>query len=295
MAGCQSGQLQKMVDEPVMAKIAPTPISKPIPPGATNTATKKNSLDEIKMMIETSSCTKYSWKNNRGLAPKQYMIGVGLTFARSVCQQTRESVKAVSAARNQPESVYDRTDVLSWYNSNYEAFGISNDKDGLIPLRSTYTILIGLGMMESSGKYCCGRDMSANFSSSNSAEAGLFQTSWGVHIVSPALSSLYEEYKSGKRSCMLEDFGGSKVKCSEENLKTWGEGTGADWQELTKKCPAFAVEYAAIVLRKSGGNKGEFGPLYKKKAELRQECEFMLKDISDKVEEEPQLCELLTK
>jgi len=44
---------------------------------------------------------------------------------------------------------------------------------------------MGLGMRESSGRYCEGRDRNANNVTSDTAEAGLFQMSWDIHGVKP--------------------------------------------------------------------------------------------------------------
>ncbi len=82
-----------------------------------------------------------------------------------------------------------------------------NDKAGVDTLRHSYTLLIGLGMMESSGKYCEGRDVSECFTTADTAEAGLFQTSYGAHIHSPSLGDLFKTYKDGDKSqCLLDVF-----------------------------------------------------------------------------------------
>ena len=39
---------------------------------------------------------------------------------------------------------------------------------------------LGLGMRESSGQYCCGRDTSEDNTTADTAEAGLFQMSWNA-------------------------------------------------------------------------------------------------------------------
>lgn len=96
------------------------------------------------------------------------------------------------------------------------------------------------------------------------AEAGLFQTSRGVNKASPELKKLFDLYTSKKRDCMLPVFQGNltckikkshNAKCPDATSDIVGTGEGADWQRLAKVCPAFAAQYAAIVLRKSGGLK----------------------------------------
>jgi hypothetical protein len=247
--------------------------------------------DSLKSIVKASSCASYHWEN-RGRAPLSYTYGTALVFAKSLCHPEREDVKVVSAARKQPESTFDRTDALSWYNSNFKALGMTNDTDSIDTLRHAYTLLIGLGMMESSGAYCCGRDMSAGFSSASSAEAGIFQASWGARVKSPVLPAMFQNYKKSDKGCLLDVFK-EGVKCGSGDAKNWGEGDGKDWQALTKSCPAFATEYAAVLLRTTGGTKGEFGPLRKKAVELRPECDDMLQKVQSFVQANPSICSQL--
>ena len=49
-------------------------------------------------------------------------------------------------------------------------------------------------MRESSGKYCEGRDKSADNTTAETAEAGLFQTSFNARRSSPLLPKLFAEF-----------------------------------------------------------------------------------------------------
>src|SRR5271157_2065988 len=102
-------------------------------------------------------------------------------------------------------------------------------------------------MMESSGKYCEGRDVSQRFAKADDAEAGLFQTSYGAHIHSPVLDDLFKAYKSDQNGCLLNAFQDALTcrivkshnpKCPSATSDVAGTGEGADWQRLTKACPA---------------------------------------------------------
>jgi hypothetical protein len=248
-------------------------------------------LDHIQVISAGSKCASYYWKE-RGHAPQAYTTGLALVFARGVCQSSRADVKIVSAGRISPGRDADQTDALNWYDSVFRGLNLSNDKDGVDTLRHAYTLLLGLGMQESSGKYCAGRDRSANFDSADSAEAGAFQTSWGASKTNATLPKLFDRYSRDRSGCLLDVFS-KGVSCSAWDARTWGEGTGADWQKLTKACPAFAAEYAAVLLRTSGGSKGEFGPLRHKKAEVRLECDSMLVEVQTFVESHPEVCSSL--
>lgn len=254
-------------------------------------AQESSPLDQIAQIAADSNCAATNWED-RGVAKKAYFRGMALVFAKAICQPDRPDVKIVGAARGTPGTTSDRTDGLTWYDAKFQSLGMSNANDGVDTLRHAYALLIGLGMRESSGKYCVGRDRSADFSSADSAEAGLFQTSWGAHIASTAMSDLFSKYKSDQKGCFFEVFS-NHVACSAWDAKTWGSGTGADWQRLTKSCPGFAAEYAAVLLRTSGGKKGEFGPIRTRKAQVLRECDSMLSQIQALIAAKPQLCDAL--
>lgn len=249
------------------------------------------SLDTLKNLAVGNSCATYGW-GNRGKAPAGYLKGVALTFAKAICQSPRSDVMVVSKARSLPESSADLYDAFSWYHSNFSRLGMSNDQPGLDNLRHAYTLLIGLGMQESSGNYCTGRDLSAGFSSADTAEAGAWQASYGARVKSPELGKLFIKYKTSSAGCYLEVFK-QGAACKASDAKNWGNGDGAIYQQLAKVCPAFAAEYAAVLLRVSGGTRGEFGPLRRKAAEIRPECDSMLKQIQDSVSKNPDLCKAL--
>jgi hypothetical protein len=223
-----------------------------------------------------------------GGALSSYVRGVAIVFAGAACQPDRDDVKIVSAARSDAQ----KTDALSWYEPQFAALMMPNERPGADTLRHAYALLLGLGVRESSGRYCVGRDRSANFTTADSAEAGLFQTSWGVHTSSSVLEPMFRRYSADQRNCLLDVFKPG-ARCSNWDARTWGEGTGAEWQKLTKACPAFATEYAAVVLRSSGGSRGEFGPIRHKQAELTQACDAMLAKVQAYLVANPQACAAL--
>jgi hypothetical protein len=247
---------------------------------------------QIAAIAAQSSCSRVNW-THRGLAPLSYVQGVALVCAKAVCQATRPDVLVVSAARGPSGQQSDHTDALAWYQSQFSAHGMSNESSGLDTLRHVYTLLISLGMQESSGKYCVGRDRSENFSTADSAEAGLLQTSWGAHSRQSALPGLFIHYRADPAACWLSAFQSPDIQCSEWDAQTWGTGEGAEWQRWTKECPAFAVEYGAVVMRVDGGAKGEFGPLRSHAAEIRRECDSMLSEVQKAVQSNPALCSSL--
>jgi hypothetical protein len=71
---------------------------------------------------------------------------------------------------------------------------MDNETAGPSTLCHLFVLLIGLGMRESSGKYCEGRDRAASNTSAASAEAGMFQTSFDAASANPLLGQLFEQY-----------------------------------------------------------------------------------------------------
>ena len=248
-------------------------------------------IEQIETIAANSNCARVNWRD-RGLAPKAYMRGMALVFARAACQADRLDVLVVSKARATPNEQNKKTDALTWYDAQFTALGMSNSTDGVDTLRHAYTLLIGLGMRESSGQFCEGRDRSAEFTSADSAEAGLFQTSFGARTRHATMAALYEKYKADQSGCLLDVFKRG-VSCAAHNAENHGVGEGVRWQQLTKTCPAFATEYAAVLMRVHGGSGGEFGPLRTRKAQLLPACDAMLKQVHDLVRANPQACSAL--
>lgn len=259
-----------------------TPIATPIP-----TPTKKPvNISDIINISDLSSCMKYNWKD-RGHAPKGYIRGMAIMYAKALCNPQKQSVVASVVPAYQSEN----KDALVWYKEIFKNLGIENKGDDVETLRSVYALAIGLGMRESSGRHCCGRDGSATNTSSETAEAGLFQTSYNSRSAHPELVKLFNSYQDGKH-CLLNIFKDG-VSCNSSNWLDWGEGNGLLFQTISKNCPAFTVEYVAIMLRNSGGAKGHYGPLRTRAAEVRLECINMLKDIEIKLLENASYCDAI--
>jgi hypothetical protein len=155
----------------------------------------------------------------------------------AICHPARSDVLLVSRAQTGD----DRRDALSWYDEVFAALGVTNHVQGVDTLRHAYTLLLGLGMRESSGKHCVGRDASACNVSADSAEVGALQTSWDSRGASPELPKLFDRYRKSSDGCLLDTFA-EGVTCSAADWRNWGTGAdGLAFQELEKECPAFAA------------------------------------------------------
>lgn len=184
-------------------------------------------------MIEKSDCAKYKWKN-RSVAPKNYIREVVTNFASQVCNPNQVVVSPLG----------------------------KSDKDALVhyklapSLVNVYALLLGSGMRESSGNFCEGRDMSAKNVTAETAEAGVFQTSFNSRHANKELVNIFNKYKN-------------QVCATTCSTKSFGTGDGFIFQERTKNCPAFAIEYAAVAFRTLFKH---YGPIVRKEVEVRKEC-----------------------
>jgi hypothetical protein len=242
----------------------------PPPPGAL-TQIEQNAVKDI---ANNSDIYDYSWKD-RGHAPSGYTEGMALAFATSYRKLKAMDSSAIEMAKANTGNA-DK-DALSWYAGIFNDMGMPNERAGPDTLRHLYVLLLGLGMRESSGRHCEGRDMSATNTSSDTCEAGLFQTSYNAHSCSSEFDKLFNEYQSNEGTCYLDTFK-QGVSCSSSEWDCYGSGNGYVFQELCKSCPTFAAETCAIVLRNL---RQHYGPINRREAEIRTEADTMFHQVQD--------------
>jgi len=262
------GALTAFVSHPDLKRVLNLPDDNPGPEAG-------DKQTRILKIAADSECAKHDWKD-RGRAPIGYIKGMALVYAKCYSESKGEAESAVTVMKQPllPES----KDGLAWYKAKLEPFQIdfSNETERL---RTLFTLLVGLGMRESSGNTTEGRDTTATEPpTAGNAEAGLFQTSFDSFNASPALAILFEQYKAGTNKCFLDVF---MEKVRDRNSPVVGTGKGAEYQRLTKQCPAFAAEYAAVMLRVS---RKHFGPINRREAEFLGACREMLKAIEAEVD-----------
>ena len=157
---------------------------------------------------------------------------------------------------------------------------MSNTEAGADTLRHLFVLLFGLGMRESSGRFCEGRDMSADNTTADTAEAGLFQMSWNARTASALIPQLFAAYSNGAEGFVSIFREG--VECGHGDLANFGEGAGAAFQQLCKSSPAFAAESAAVGLRVL---RAHWGPIRSRAAEVRPEVDRLLTQVQAIVDE----------
>jgi hypothetical protein len=216
----------------------------------------------IAALAAMSACAKHQWKK-QGRAPIGYIKGMAVAYARAYCESKSSAGTAVSVMKQPPSG--SRRDALVVYGR-----GGSTDVDRL---RSLYTLGIGLGMKESTGNTTEGPDAAANNLTAITAHAGLFQASYDSLKASPLLAALYNQYRSNTDACRLDLYREGVV---DKKRPVVGAGPGAEYQRFTKACPAFATEYALLMLRI---NCKQFGPMVKREVEYVQACDDLLRQV----------------
>lgn len=90
--------------------------------------------------------------------------------------------------------------------------------------------------------------ISANIATASSA-SDMTEKKVAEWSLGPALNELFQNYSANQNHCLLEVFQGPMCRivtsdnpaCPSATSDVAGTGAGADWQKLTKSCPAFAT------------------------------------------------------
>jgi hypothetical protein len=240
--------------------------------------------DQVAQIAAASQVAKYEWPG-RGKAPAGYLKGMALSFGRVFVRLSAGEQDAQVMAQ---APANDLDDGLFWYSREFSSTGMSNVASGADTLRHLFVLLVGLGMRESSGRYCEGRDMSSNNVTADTAEAGLFQSSFNTCAKSPLLRAIFARY-TAKPSGFVDYFR-QGVTCKPADWQNYGSGAGEQFQSLTKSCPAFGVEFAALGVRK---NRPGWGTLNGRSVEVRTDCDDMLMAVQRLVGSSPQFAQAL--
>ena len=190
----------------------------------------------ITQIAASSPLARVSW-SGRGRAPIGYIKGMAVMFAVAQAKLAQGDPAALEMAK--AASGDSQRDALAHYASEFAALGMHNDVSGIDTLRHLFVLMIGLGMRESSGRYCEGRDQSAPNTEADTAEAGLFQMSWDANGASREIPRLLAEYQASGGG--YHDIFAEGVTPRSSELSNFGSGTGATFQRLCKPFPGFAV------------------------------------------------------
>lgn len=233
-----------------------------------------NTLADIERMAGASAIALYNWPQ-RGVAPRGYTKGMALAFARALCKLSAGDPAAVEMAKANTGNA--AVDALAHYALQFQQAGMSNESSGVSTLRHLFVLMMGLGMRESSGRFCEGRDRAANNTGANTAEAGLFQTSFNAATAHGQMPVLFQHYMANRTTGLVQTFQ-EGVTPRQQDLQNFGNGPGRDFQQLSKECPAFAVEFCAVGLR---NRRTHWGPINSRAAEIRPEANQMFMRVEE--------------
>lgn len=254
--------------------------SNPNPPAALLT---QRTIDAIIAAAAASDLMSHNW-SGRGRAPAGYIKGMAVVYGLVYAKYKAGDSSARAMAAPVPAG---SKDALAWYEDKFRAADMvsvhSNPElIAIDTLRTLFVLLTGLGMRESSGRYCEGRDMSASNVAADTAESGLFQQSWNSHTASPEIRKLFDAYGAGTYPGLVEIFS-EGVRFTETD--NFGDGDGEAFQRLAKKKPAFAVEAAAVGLRVL---RTHWGPIARREAEIVPAADALFQQVQSIVDAQPQ-------
>jgi hypothetical protein len=238
-----------------------------------------DAIAKISGVASGSAIASYQWAN-RGKAPTGYIKGMAVSYAKVYHELGAKNAYAVEMAKAVTDD--GSKDALKHYEEIFQQAGMDNTKAGVNTLRHLFVLMLGLGMRESSGKHCEGRDRSAHNTTAETAEAGLFQTSFNARRASPLLPKLFAEFNANPTPSYTDVFK-EGVRCTEANLENFGEGDGRDFQKLSKDCPFFALEFAAIGLRNI---RKHWGPINRRDAEIKPDADTMFQEVQKLVDQD---------
>ena len=261
----------KALDKDFQLSAYPAPLPAALSPTA---------VDEICDLASNHAIADYKWKD-RGKAPIGYIKGMAVAYAQAYARLSNGDplMREMAKAANGDADV----DALAWYDEKFEGLGMDNDEGGVNTLRHLFVLLMGLGMRESSGQHCCGRDQSASNTNAETCEAGLFQTSWNIRNCCTDIVNLFDQYSVARDDDGEVPQGYLKVfaegvTCDEDNWECYGTGDGFTFQQMSKQNPTFTVEVTAIGLRNM---RQHWGPINRMEAEIVAAADDMLGEVQD--------------
>ena len=201
-------------------------------------------------------------------APVGYTTGMALAYAKAYARLKQGGdhyVELMARPLVPVEGKYADRDALYFLRGRFAERGMANET-ARERLRHLFVLMYELGVRESDGRYYLGIDdgrykpsLDADDDVADATEAGLFQSSWDFTVdekeeTSEALLALTAAYRDGSREGIpVADFKKGVEPPEKGNDASGGAGKGRTFQKLAKSQPEYAVEFAALTLRRVGG------------------------------------------
>jgi hypothetical protein len=239
---------------------------------------RREAINRILQTAAGSAVASINWVG-QGIAPIGYVKGMAIVYAMVYCKLKAGDAAATDMAKANTGNA--ATDALAHLAPEFAAAGLANNVAGVDTLRHVFVLMFGLGMLESSGKHCVGADAGAKPPPvPETAEAGLFQLSFNARFGSPLMPQLFQHYRANPAG-FLKIFQEGGVRCNAGDATNLGAGDAKEFQRLSKACPAFAAEFAAVGLRNI---RQQWGPINRREPEIRPECDAMFIDVQNIVD-----------
>lgn len=224
-----------------------------------------------------SALSSFDWPQGHHRVARGFTKGMALAFARTYCKLLAGDPIAVETAGPIVED--PEVDSLYRARAKFAEAGLSLQGTPADILRKVYVLLMGLGVNESDGKWNEGRYMKDDFAEHDSAEAGIFQTAYGITYKHENAQRLYASYR-GKTDAWLPVFQ-EGVPPNPAGLVNWGDGPGVEFQQLSKYSPTFAAEMAALRVRTKPGH---WAPLRDHYVMITAVAEQMFRDVQAEID-----------
>ncbi len=233
-------------------------------------------IETVAGIAAKSAVAKQVWPD-RVTAGIGYVKGMAVVFA-SFYQRLLAGDGAIAAmAKTKPGN--PGRDVVAWYEDEFEALGMDNSEPSDV-LRHLFVVMYGLGMKVSAGKYCKGHDFAATGTPTrDSAGAGLFQSTYDLRSAHPLLPKVIASYLRDPEGYL--DLFREDVTCAPHDWDNHGSDQAMEFQRLSKACPAFAVEFAAIALR---NRKDHWKAITLRQVRLLGNCDRMFRQVQEGVD-----------
>lgn len=228
----------------------------------------------------------YEWPG-RGFAPIGYTKGMAVAFAEVYRLMKAGDPAAAAAARERTGDAAH--DVLDHYAPQLALAGATTATaaDRLI---AVFSVMMGLGLRESSGRHCCGPDTPKDRgppghpvpTTPENAEAGLFQVSYDSIAGKAHRQAVVEAY-AGRQDLLVEFREGAGCERPAHWPAEVGAGKQAAFQKQMKECPLFAALYTAMLLREQ---RTDWGPINHKKAKVRSDAVKLFAEVKTLVDAE---------
>jgi hypothetical protein len=227
----------------------------------------------IDALVAQSGVVDIQWED-RGRGPLGYYQGMAKTFAFACQRYALRSPDAMIMAQAAGDS---DDDALAYYSEQFADLDMENHRAGLDTLRHLFTLMVGLGMRESSGDFWEGRDMSADNTDADTCEAGLFQTSYNISSCSDTIAELLAEFWDNPHG-FRASFAVENGSPSASQLDCYGSGTGAQYQWLARYAPAFTAFVTGVGLRL---RRSHWGPIGRYEVEILPAIDDLLRKVQE--------------